>query len=315
VATRRSAANLSILSTALWGAGDEDGAVAAAREVLRGEGGRHSLLARRACDVLREKRLGPECLPLWERMVAEGMDEHERDFARARLMDGLVDRGRIREALALARTNPAFIRVVSPQWLSGILQVGRPRSDAPEALEAARRIPNPQIRRNYLTWLGATEEADRITSSLEGKGYEVVEKTNRAMRLMNHGQPAEAAEVIAEVREEVNRRNYRGSWFALARAHAEALLAAGRPREAAEVWPATLPCRCTDVLDHAGHYPSLALIRARAMEQLGRRADAVREVDGVLAFWKEADPDLPLLVEAKAMRKRLAAPPAPARRR
>jgi hypothetical protein len=29
-------------------------------------------------------------------------------------------------------------------------------------------------------------------------------------------------------------------------------------------------------------------------------------VDGVIAFWKEADQDLPLLVEAKAMRARLA---------
>jgi hypothetical protein len=43
------------------------------------------------------------------------------------------------------------------------------------------------------------------------------------------------------------------------------------------------------------------------MEKLGRTADAVRELDGVIAFWKEADADLPLLVEARAMRKRLAA--------
>jgi hypothetical protein len=43
------------------------------------------------------------------------------------------------------------------------------------------------------------------------------------------------------------------------------------------------------------------------MEQLGRRADAVRELDGIIAFWKEADADLPLLVEAKAMRKGLVA--------
>ncbi|HEX9186121.1 MAG TPA: tetratricopeptide repeat protein, partial [Vicinamibacteria bacterium] len=268
-------------------------------------------LAFRACGVLREKALGKDCLPIWTRMAKEGLNEHERDFARARLMDGLVQQGRIREALRLARTNPAFVRVVSPEWVAGILQVGRPRTEAKEALEAARRIPNPQFRRNFLTWLGAGEEADRITASLDGRGYEGAEKVNRAMRLLNRGQPAEAAEVVAAVRKEVHRRNSPDSWFGLARVHAEALLAAGRAREAAEVWPATLPCRCTDVVDHANHYPSLALIRARAMEQLGRRADAIREVDGVLAFWKEADPDLPLLVEAKAMWKRLAAQPSP----
>jgi len=43
------------------------------------------------------------------------------------------------------------------------------------------------------------------------------------------------------------------------------------------------------------------------MEQLGRSADAVRELDGVIAYWREADPDLPLLVEAKATRARLLA--------
>jgi len=40
--------------------------------------------------------------------------------------------------------------------------------------------------------------------------------------------------------------------------------------------------------------------------QLGRRADAVRELDGIIAFWSEADAGLPLLVEERAMRTRLA---------
>jgi tetratricopeptide (TPR) repeat protein len=308
VATRRSPANVSILASALWAAGDEEGAVAAARETLRTEGGRHSLLALRACDVLREKGSGAECLPVWGRMVDEGLNEHERAFARARLMDGLVHQGRIHEALRLARAGPEFTAIVSPEWLARIHQVGHPRTDAPEALAAARRIANPQIRRNYLTWLGAVEEGEQITSSLGGKGYEIVEKVNRAMDLLNRGRPAGAAEILVAVREENRRRNYPSSMFGLARAHAEALLAAGRPEAASEVWPA-LPCRCTEILDQAGHYPSLALLRARAMEQLGRTADALRELDGVLAFWKQADRDLPLLVEARAMRRRLAAAP------
>jgi hypothetical protein len=40
--------------------------------------------------------------------------------------------------------------------------------------------------------------------------------------------------------------------------------------------------------------------------QLGRRVVAVKELDALLAFWKDADADLPLLVEAKGMRARLA---------
>jgi len=308
VATRRNAANVSILANALWASGDDDGAVAAARETLRADGGHNSLLAAWGCAVLYEKGIGAECLPVWKRMVEDGANEYERDLARSRLMNALAHQGRIREALRFAEARPGFAGSVSPEWLAKIHQVGHPRTNSPEALEAARRIPNPQFRRNFLTWLGATDEAERITASLEGKGFEVVEKVNRAIFLVNRGRPAEAAEIVAGVREEVHRRNYPGSLFGLALLQAEALLAAGRPAEAAGIWPAMLPCRCTTPLDHAAHYPSLALVRARAMEQLARGADAIRELDGVIAFWKEADQDLPLLVEAKAMRVRLAKP-------
>ncbi|MBI5066593.1 MAG: protein kinase [Deltaproteobacteria bacterium] len=310
VATRRSAANLGILATALWAAGDDDGAVAAARESLRAGGSQHSLIAIRACDVLREKGIGADCLQVWRDMVSGGLNEHERAYARLRLAEGLVHRGRIREALRNVDAAPGLAVAVSPEWLARIYMVGHPRNNAPQALEAARRISNPQFRRNYLTWLGATEEAARITTSLGGRGYEVTEQINRAMDQASRGRPAEAAETIAAVREEMRRRSNSTWTFSQAAFHAEVLLAAGRAEEAAGVWPATFPCRCTDQLDHGSFYPLLVIHRARAMELLGRRADAIRELDGVLDFWKEADSDLPLLVEAKAMRKRLAKGPA-----
>jgi hypothetical protein len=44
---------------------------------------------------------------------------------------------------------------------------------------------------------------------------------------------------------------------------------------------------------------------------LGRRAEAVEEVERLLADLGGADADLPLLVEAKATRSRLAAAPRP----
>jgi hypothetical protein len=84
------------------------------------------------------------------------------------------------------------------------------------------------------------------------------------------------------------------------------LLAAGRLEEAARTWPAPQACRCRDPVDYAANFPPLALYRARAMAGLGRSDEAVRELDGVLAFWKEADPDLPVLVAVKELRARLA---------
>jgi hypothetical protein len=46
------------------------------------------------------------------------------------------------------------------------------------------------------------------------------------------------------------------------------------------------------------------------MAGLGRPPEAVRELDGVLAFWKEADRDLPVLVAVKELRARLEKLPA-----
>jgi tetratricopeptide (TPR) repeat protein len=52
-------------------------------------------------------------------------------------------------------------------------------------------------------------------------------------------------------------------------------------------------------------YPRSLYLRALAHERLGERATARETIDHLLAIWKRADPDIPLLSEAKALRKRL----------
>jgi tetratricopeptide (TPR) repeat protein len=53
--------------------------------------------------------------------------------------------------------------------------------------------------------------------------------------------------------------------------------------------------------------PLALLESARCNEKLGRPEQARERLDRLLALWKDADPDLPALAEAKAMRARLAA--------
>jgi tetratricopeptide (TPR) repeat protein len=53
-------------------------------------------------------------------------------------------------------------------------------------------------------------------------------------------------------------------------------------------------------------WPQALLLAAKAHEHLGQAGKARGLVDEVLAMWKEADPDLPGLAEARAMRGRLA---------
>jgi tetratricopeptide (TPR) repeat protein len=168
-----------------------------------------------------------------------------------------------------------------------------------------RRIPDPLVRRAGLAFFGEMAEAERISNSLGGNRLDVLQKFYRHFVLRQQGKLLEAAEVMRAQAEEVRAQNNANFLFVTSYLLAETLLEAGRAAEAAAVWPATLPCRCTDPLEYANNYPTLTLVRARAMEQLGRRDDAIRELDGLLTFWKRADDDLPLLVEAKAMRARL----------
>jgi len=52
-------------------------------------------------------------------------------------------------------------------------------------------------------------------------------------------------------------------------------------------------------------WPRSLLVEARALDALGRRAEARERVRSLLEMWKRADPDLPLLAEAKALCARL----------
>jgi hypothetical protein len=47
---------------------------------------------------------------------------------------------------------------------------------------------------------------------------------------------------------------------------------------------------------------------ASAHEKAGQDAEARARVDELLALWRDADPDLPLSVEARALRRRLEGP-------
>jgi tetratricopeptide (TPR) repeat protein len=87
----------------------------------------------------------------------------------------------------------------------------------------------------------------------------------------------------------------------------------GRDREALEAVRRFLD---GDVMEipNAFAIPRAWLLSARSLERLGRRDEALREVDRLLALWKAADADLPELAEARAIRARLVAAGAPAGR-
>jgi hypothetical protein len=58
----------------------------------------------------------------------------------------------------------------------------------------------------------------------------------------------------------------------------------------------------------AASYPQGLYLAALAKERLGDRAGALATVERLLGMWRSADPDLPRLADAKALRARLAGP-------
>ena len=52
-------------------------------------------------------------------------------------------------------------------------------------------------------------------------------------------------------------------------------------------------------------YPRSLLLEARLLDQLGRRTEARDALSRLEALWARADPDLPLVAEMKALRRRL----------
>jgi tetratricopeptide (TPR) repeat protein len=88
---------------------------------------------------------------------------------------------------------------------------------------------------------------------------------------------------------------------------AETLLAAGRPADAITALADLDAALSVSTLDQQAHtWPRSMMVRARAREQVGDLPGASADVSRLLVVWSTADPDLPLLIEAKAMRERLA---------
>jgi tetratricopeptide (TPR) repeat protein len=56
-------------------------------------------------------------------------------------------------------------------------------------------------------------------------------------------------------------------------------------------------------------WPRSQVVEAESLAAMGRRVEAQEEVQKFLEAWKNADPDLPLLAEARTLRARLAAAP------
>ena len=232
-----------------------------------------------------------EAESIYRRVEARGATDEARARARERIPVMLADQGRVAEALRAwrdpHRSWPGGIAIARAR----VRAVGRPRLAAPDALAYVR---------------DAAEYPLRAAAELEEGS--TPETYHRAVALANQGRHEEAIPLFRALMASADDTLVPAMWQ-LHLLLGESLLATGRPAEALEAlrriewWTNTIECPSWD---QVANYPRAQLVRARAYEQLGKCDEAIAELDRLLARWRRADPDLPLVVEARAMRARLA---------
>lgn len=168
----------------------------------------------------------------------------------------------------------------------------------PDIAPSVREMRGSRPLAAQLAYLGDPETSAEVGRTLvPGSPYD---RLYRAVADWRRGDASGAADRIAEVMRQSPWVAF-GAWF-----HAEALFEAGRYAEAVTALERFQPVHEREgMMYRSWAYPKSLYLLARSYEELGRREEARAEIGKLLAMWKDADPDLPLLAEARALRTRL----------
>jgi tetratricopeptide (TPR) repeat protein len=307
VAARPTAANTALLAFALANDGILAEASTWAREALRRNAGASIFVTLFAGEVLVRGSQFEEAEGEFRRLASRGESPEERGRGYALLVGLLGHEGRRRESLAaLAEAGSLYPpKLTSSSPSAFVTGVGQHRLAAPDALAAVRRATPDPMQPAMLAFHGDLAGAASAASTL-GKGS-FAERYHRALAAAHARRWDEA---IPELRALFAEAPHVSSRMQFVYLLGEALLEAGRPADAVDALRPAIGAglQYASPVDLAANYPRALLVRARAYEQLGKKPEALAEVDRLLDLWKRADPDLPLLAEAKGMRARLAAP-------
>ncbi|HEU4386083.1 MAG TPA: protein kinase [Anaeromyxobacteraceae bacterium] len=155
-----------------------------------------------------------------------------------------------------------------------------------------------------LAYLGDLEHASELAVHLRPGSPR--QKTYQAVVLWQRGQRDEA---LRNLRELAASFPFEAEpHFALAPAYLHGDLAArsGADAEAVEALRRFQSLFIPAAMWRSWAYPRSLYLSAASLERLGRRAEALAHVEKLLDDWRGADPRLPLLEEARALRGRLA---------
>jgi tetratricopeptide (TPR) repeat protein len=259
-------------------------------------------------------------------------------YSRGSLAEALILAERYEEAEALVRpfAGPAasrFDRMHTAKALVAAVSYQGRRREARRIVEAYPEEPGGKehVRRiaSYELAMGDGKTGVALREARALAQGESVEGKQLALSLVLLGDPEAGARVASKLPAGVERSQYQAALAWRSGRREEALSAlralAKRPemesrglslwllaQVALEAGNASEAVAAVEALRKtpAGLWRSWALpqslyLEAVASERLGDRDRAAQTLDRLLAIWKKADPDLPFLAEARAMRRRL----------
>lgn len=229
--------------------------------------------------------LAPELPPAWQ------LEGHHQ-IIRVRVLQG-----RQREALRLLDQIPAGLQAANlvHQHEFAAQLLAYLGTDPGRLWLEARSWGNPQAA-FLLAYAGDQPHAAELARGLVGPPRDYYE----GLVAWRRGDRAAAVQRFEAAAGAPGKVSHRLPWVHLATVLSElgrdreALAALGRFREA-NLEDSPYPI----------FFPRALLLSARSLERLGRRTEALRDVDQLLGLWRQADEDLPELAEARAIRARL----------
>ncbi len=268
----------------------------------RGEASRSLELARRAVEA------GvPSSAFLWTYLEADAIGEIRAAVATAKGMTPLLVAmlGQRRAALvaydtlkppsSTSRYQQAYFENTRGELLTGDGDVPGVRRQVKLLLELG--VPTASCFALTLAWLGDLEGAERLDAlwpMIDGRT--ACRRLYRTLREWRTGDHAAALRLLDGF-----------AWGPSDFYRGEILLDAGRPREALETFTAFRrePASFDGEWFATFAYPRSLYLSALAHQQLGEKEEARRLLARLFRLWERADPGLPTLAEARALRARL----------
>jgi tetratricopeptide (TPR) repeat protein len=216
-------------------------------------------------------------------------------------------RGRRRAALAaldeLEREQPDVARDAVYHTVRADLLLGQGDAAAVwQEVEAARGIDRTLAAEHAvsLAWLGDTEHAEELAADLPPDGP--LARTADALIRFRRGDREGALAELQRISEASPVFTWRIAPLFL---YGMLLEEAGQDAAAIETLRRAQALYLPLAMWRSWAYPSSLLLIAKASDRLGRRDDTRRSVDRLLSDWAGAEPDAPLLAEARGIQSRL----------